>query len=750
MKNFLRLPVVLLSVFAWALAHGADAPQAVAAPEGRDISWRLAGPSGGGWIQSLAFDPHDKNVLLAGCDVGGFFISTNAGRTFEIRNHGLHDYFLEAIAVHPQDSRIIILGTESGIHRTTDRGLTWEWIRNGFPATERYRFSAPIGAVCFDPLRSNVAWAGVGRPRSDKGGAGALYRSEDTGLSWRRVDGGQLPADAIVSAIAVQPGQSRIVLCATSAGIFRSEDDGVTWELSCDGLPHRYTEELAFAPSAPQMVYVTLRCTAKNKDPWNGGVFRSDDAGRTWRDVSGTGLPKQVGKGEKDARHFSSNPKEIAVDPRDANTVYVGHRDWVTAGVYKTTDGGAHWQNIVRKNGADANMDYGWITMWGPAVECLALSPAAPDQLAFGTSGMIYLSDDQGASWQQRYAALAPEGRIAGNGLAVTCAWRVQFDPARQNRVYLCYMDIGLLISDDNSATCRRSVEGMKMGGNCFGVVADPQAKGTLWAATGWWDHNAGDLCRSDDDGRTWRVVGQPAAGLPNGQVLEMALDLHSPIGQRRLVVTSNGNGIFETRNGGASWKNINGDLGDAAKKPCGLLLDPADGAHLIIAVNRELRETRDGGRTWQRLHEAGVLPTIQQLAGDPRDFRTLYVAGRENYDNAARRLYAGGLYRSVDGGHTWQRLLANHYVAGVAVSPADHDVLYVTTKDDPYHDDAIGVGVLKSSDGGRTWRRENSGLTLLNAKGIVVSPHDPAMLLLGTSGNGVFLGRDAAVRITK
>ena len=750
MKNRLRLPVMLLSVFGWALAQGADVPQAVAAPEGHDLTWQLTGPSGGGWIQSLAFDPRDKEVLYAGCDVGGFFISTNAGRTFEIRNRGLHDYFTEAIAVHPQDSRIVLLGTESGIHRTTDRGLTWAWIRSGFPAAERHRFTAPIGAVCFDPLRSNVVWAGVGRPRADKGGAGALYRSDDTGASWRRADGGQLPADAIVSAIAVQPGNSRVILAATSAGIFRSDDSGVMWKLSSDGLPHRYTEELAFAPSAPQTVYVTLRCTAQGKQPWNGGVFRSDDAGRTWRGVNGAGLPKRVGKADQEARHFASNPKELAVDPRDANTVYVGHRDWVTAGVYKTTDGGVSWQPVTRRKAGEANIAVGWLTMWGPAVECLALSPAAPDRVAFGTSGMIYLTDNQGGSWQQRYAAPAPEGRIAGNGLAVTCAWRVQFDPVRTNRVYLCYMDIGLLISDDLGATCRRSVAGMRMGGNCFGVLADPQATGTIWAATGWWNHNAGDLCRSDDDGRTWRVAGQPSTGLPDGQVLEMALDPRSPAGQRRLVVVSNGNGVFETRDGGVSWKNINGDLGEAAKKPCGLLLDPADGAHLVIAVGRELRETRDGGRTWQRLHEDGALPTIQQLAVDPRDLRTLYVAGREHYDHTARRLYQGGLYRSADGGHTWQRLLADRYVAGVTVSPASRDMLYATTKDDPYHDDPLGVGVLKSADGGRTWRRENSGLTLLNPKGLAVSPHDPATLLLGTSGNGVFLGRDAGLRDAK
>ncbi len=722
-----------------ALAQPATVPDATEAPEGRDIAWQLAGPSGGGWIQSLVFDPREADVLYAGCDVGGFFVSTNAGRSFESRNRGLRDYFLEALAVHPQDSRLIILGTESGIHRTTDRGLTWEWMRAGFPPTHNHQFTAPIGAVCFDPQQPNIVFAGIGRPRWDKSGAGALYRSDDTGVSWRRVDGGQLPTNAIISALAIQPGRSPTILAATSAGVFRSDDAGTSWQLSSAGLPHRYTEELAFAPSAPQTVYVTLRCTAKGSEPWNGGVFRSDDAGRTWRNASGAGLPKKVGKQDQAPRHFASNPKELAVDPRDANTVYVGHRDWVTAGLYRTTDGGAHWQLVTRRKAGEANMDLGWLTMWGPHVECLAISPAAPDRVAFGTSGMIYLTDDRGGAWAQRYAAPAPEGLIAGNGLAVTCAWRVQFDPVRPRRVYFCYMDIGLLISDDLGVTCRRSYAGMKTGGNCFGVVVDPQATGTLWAATGWWNRNAGDLCRSDDDGRTWRIVGQPASGLPEGQVLEMALDPRSPVGQRRLVALSNGNGIFETRDGGASWQNINGDLpAAAAKKPLGLLLDPADGAHLLVAADRALFETRDGGRAWQRL--ADDLPNLKQLLADPRDFRTLYAARREFYDHAARRPYPGGLFRSGDGGRTWERLLAFRYVTGVAVRG---DVLYATTKDDPYHDDPLGVGVLKSADGGRTWRRENTGLTLLNAKSLAISPHDPALLLLGTSGNSVFLGRD-------
>ena len=287
----------------------------------------------------------------------------------------------------------------------------------------------------------------------------------------------------------------------------------------------------------------------------------------------------------------------------------------------------------------------------------------------------------------------------------------------------------------------------MKTGGNCFGVVADPQAAGTLWAATGWWEHNAGDVCRSDDDGRTWRAVGEPKSGLPDAQVLEMALDPASPVGRRRLVVASKGHGLFETRDGGESWHDLNGDLPDIEAAPGGLLLDPSEPRHLVAALGRQLYETRDGGRTWQRLNAPDAFGEITALAAAPRDFRTLYLTAREHYDPQAQQLHPGGAFRSADGGRTWERILDDRFADGIAISPADPRVLYAATADHPYHDNPITAGLLKSRDGGRTWRRENTGLTLLNTRGICISPHDPATLFLGTLGNGVFAGRDAAPR---
>ena len=122
------LPLFLVPFFSVALAATADLP------EGHDITWRLSGPGGGGWIESLAFDPRDTDVLYAGCDVGGFYFSADAGRTWEVRNEGLHDYFIESIAVSPADHNVILLGTESGIHRTANLGALWSSLQeSSFP-----------------------------------------------------------------------------------------------------------------------------------------------------------------------------------------------------------------------------------------------------------------------------------------------------------------------------------------------------------------------------------------------------------------------------------------------------------------------------------------------------------------------------------------------------------------------------------------------------------------------------------------
>lgn len=713
----------------------------------QSIVWRNVGPGGGGWIQALACDPHNPDILYLGCDVGGFYISFDAGRTWQIRNEGLTDFFVECIAVHPQNSNILLLGCEGGIFKSTNQGRSWEEKRTGFPAPQRYSFAAPIGALCFDPVRPHIIYAGIGRPRFGKGGQGAIYKSEDEGETWRLITSpGALPAQAIVSDLEVAPNGS-YVLAATDQGLFRSLDGGQSWQKAA-ALPVQPVEEIAIAPSAPQIVYVTIRTTARDSQPWNGGVWRSTDGGLTWERRS-QGLATRVGKANESA-YMTSNYKEIVVHPQNPELVYVGDRAWVSAGIYKTTDGGLSWRKMTQHTEPHKNMDYGWLTQWGPSVECLALSLAQPQRLVFGTSGHVFLTDDGGERWQQRYCHILPDGRFSGNGLEVTCLNDIIPDPLIPGRIYFCYMDIGLLISEDGGETFRTAYKGMKAAGNCFTVARDPEDKNTLWAATGQWGWNEGYICRSRDGGQTWELVGQEATGLPSGQIRSLIVDPTSPRGHRRLWAACQGYGIYRSEDDGTSWRCVNNNLPlEAAKAPVKLLLDPAPSGHLRLALRGHpqqgsgLYETLDGGQTWRKIPHPPIFYDIRDIAADPQHFDTLFVCLREHYAQAEQKMYPGGLYCSLDGGQSWRRLHDFHFASCVAISPQDANVIYLGTTDHPYHDRSRALGLLVSRDGGKTWQAENMGLSHGNISCVRVDPRQPQRLYLGTGGNGAFIGEE-------
>jgi photosystem II stability/assembly factor-like uncharacterized protein len=247
--------------------------------------------------------------------------------------------------------------------------------------------------------------------------------------------------------------------------------------------------------------------------------------------------------------------------------------------------------------------------------------------------------------------------------------------------------------------------------------------------------------------------VGTPKSGLPNGQVRHLLLDPSSPAKQRRLFATSNGNGIFESRDGGLSWSSIIGDLpSQPSKQPRGILLDNGNPKHLVVALGETpesgggIYSTLDGGRSWQRTNKAPPFADITALIAGPGDLSTLYVATRQHYDHSSGKNFAGGLFVSQDGGSAWRQVLDFRFVQTVAISPIDPRVIYAGTTDNPYHDDYPAEGVLKSNDGGNTWRRVNAGLSHRGIQSLSINPHDPSLLYAGTSGNGAFVGKDADV----
>jgi photosystem II stability/assembly factor-like uncharacterized protein len=588
-------------------------------------------------------------------------------------------------------------------------------------------------------------YAAIGQPREERGGQGAIYTSENGGASWRQiVRPGQLAPDLLISDLAVDPREPRRMLIATPRGVFASGDSGETWSLSSDGLPtHRRTRRLALSPSNPQIVYVSLKGRA-GETPWQAGVYRSDDGGRTWRPRV-SGLRQAAGKaGTSDM--LCSWVSELAVHPQNPDIVYAGGATWWDATVYKTTDGGQRWARAF-EFGEKGNAQKAWLTMWGPSVECLTLSPLRPDTVYFGTSGYVYRTDDGGAAWRQRCTQERDDGKIAGSGLEVTCLHTVAPHPRVKGRVFFGFYDIGLLVSDDAGATFRRRMAGVPEGldNSCFCVAFAEDDDAHLWAGFGEWGSNRGVVAESRDGGATWAPLNKEGGGMPDARVrcLVSRLPLKdNPARKHSLFYVAEGQGVYASADGGATWRAHNQGL-PAARVTC-LARDPDKSNVFYAGVSSKGAEP---GGVWRSDDSCGAWR--QASAADVRlpEVRRLAVKGERIYASTrgalvGKEYVSGGVFRSDDGGAAWRQVYTNRFCEALAVDPRNADRVYASLHDHPYHDRSTGGGVIASADGGATWRSlNNETLTCKGVTCIALDPFEPERLWLGTAGNAAFTG---------
>ncbi len=732
MKNVIFMVVMLVVQVIFA------APNVSSLSAGSDILWTPLGPSGGGYYEAVTFSPANPDMICIGTDVGGFFISFDRGQTFEARTKGLNDYFIERIAIHPTNNDIIILAAAGGIFRTTDRGMNWTWIRSGFPAASTSSYSAPMNVVCFDPQNPATIFAGQGRTRGDlnNGGtkSGNIYKSTDTGQTWTLVSFGQTNTNAIINDIIVKPDNSNIILASSDYGMYRSIDGGITWSAANTGLTNLSIRKIAFSQSSPNTVYITVNTTARDSQTWNGGIYKSTDAGLSWTNVSGN-FPQTVGP-SSGSDQLTTSPKDIIVHPTAPNTVYVANFSWISRGIYKTTTGGQTWSNTT----TSSNVTLGWAHTQIGAPFCLAMYPGNPDLIFSGDSMQLYLTENGGVSWVQKYCEMLPDGSFKGNGADVLCVEDIIFDINNPDRIYFCNMDKGLLITDNKGESYHSS----NIDGHVYTIAVDAEkTPRVIWAAANF----TPKLRKSTDDGTTWSSC---INGLPTnmGDVHTIIMDTSSDVNNRRLLVTVNGYGVYESLDGGSSWSSINGNLpATASGTPCGLLWDPQDSQHIIVALGGDpangagIYETQNGGNQWQQINTTSIFYDIQALRADPKDFNILFIAQRYKYINNTS--YSGGVFQSTNGGYDWSLILEGTFCSDIIINPVDSETLYATFKSLPYHDNSVGEGVIKSSDRGKSWQTEWNGLSNFNVSIMKINPHNPEEIYIGTAGASSFMGLD-------
>ncbi|MBD5635494.1 MAG: glycoside hydrolase, partial [Candidatus Eremiobacteraeota bacterium] len=276
-------------------------------------------------------------------------------------------------------------------------------------------------------------------------------------------------------------------------------------------------------------------------------------------------------------------------------------------------------------------------------------------------------------------------------------------------------------------------------GGRTVAIAGVPRRRGTFYMAP-----NDGGVWKSANYGRTWNPIFDAE---DTGSVGALAVAPSDPNvvyvgsgeGLRRPDL-STGDGIYASRDGGASWQHLG--LRDG-QQISAIAVDPRDAKRVYVAVlghpygpnpERGLYRSTDGGLTFARVRggDGGDVGAVA-VTIDPNHPDTLYAAlwasrnGPWNLTQVYELYGRGGLFKSTDGGTTWTKSSRGLPGApgriGIAVSPADSNRLYALVEE------ARGCGVFRSDDAGESWLQTNGEARVCDRTedfaGITADPHD-------------------------
>ncbi len=401
------------------------------------------------------------------------------------------------------------------------------------------RRSAPPGAR-FTTHKNRAGWfqeraafpaRDVSPPVSRDGAAGAQ--------NWTEL--GPFNIGGRLSALALTPGQKPTLYAGAAAGgVWRSTDQGKTWKNVWDGQPTLNIGSLAIDPADSARIYCATGEANLSSDNYPGlGVFRSDDGGDSWThiaDAVSQELPLRIGA--------------LAVDPRDANHILLGgvtHKDDSPAALFASLDGGQSW------------MRQSFVSGYNHFVHRIEFHPTAPGLVfatidARGSRSGIWRSRDGGATWRQLEKGLPP-GDLFGRA-------SLSLSPSDPNVLYAMAANrvegvLGVFRSQDGGDTWNQiqgthfEREGQMSYGNCIAVHPDDPDFAICGGV---------DLHRTRDGGRTWQQVTfwdaereSPFYAHADHHVLLM------PAGD--LILDANDGGLDVSTDGGDTWTNRSAGL---------------------------------------------------------------------------------------------------------------------------------------------------------------------------------------------
>ncbi len=312
----------------------------------------------------------NENRIYVGTVGEGLWISSNRGDTFERYSNEMYiEADVRGLAIHPQNSDVLYAGTNCGIYRSEDGGLSWTLLPTDFGTGWPGTSTKTVWCLTIDPSNSNTIYAGVC--------PGGIYRSKDAGETWTLLNTGISETCGYlkytrVTTIAVDPGNSNNVFAGVEIdAVHRSSDGGETWRRLDAGLSSPDIHSLSINP-----IDTAHLLAATNND-----LNVSTNSGETWTPLNVRAI------------FDYAYCRGILRSPVDSSLIIVGNGNGPpgTAGAIQVSrDGGESFKK------AELDMEPN-STIW-----TFAADPAIRSQiLGASVSGYLYLTVDFGSHWNK-------------------------------------------------------------------------------------------------------------------------------------------------------------------------------------------------------------------------------------------------------------------------------------------------------------------------------------------------------------
>lgn len=538
---------------------------------------------GNGRVNAVAIDPKNPLIIFIAAPSGGVWKSTDGGQYWNTTFDQMPHLGVSAIAIHPDSSHIIFIGTgdrdasdtkASGIYKSIDGGNTW--LPSGFNSINWISYNK----IIFNPQNPNTMFVAANN---------GIFRSYDSGQNWTQVF-----SPSKVMNLMYHPADTNIIY-GCGKFFIKSTDAGCSFVKDTNLPSDTCRIEIAVTPANPDYVYVL----STNNESSYGGTYRSTNSGGSFIKMSES--PNYLGY-SMDADDDSGQgwyDLAIAASPVNANEIFIGGINvWKSFNSGNTFSIMSHW--VYDNPEFYTHADIHFLGFFGNRLYC-------------GSDGGVFYSDDFGASWID-----------ISEGLGISQVYRMASSPVDP--------DFIVCGTQDNGSNKLQN-------GNWIHVYgADGMQPMTHHSDTNtfYFSYQFGGLMKTTDNGVTVEhIIPYDASG-----DWITPFDMHP---QNSDLIYAAYSEIYRTVDGGWSWTDLTGGQ-FGSQTFSNIRISPANPDYIYASKGSTMYISTDNGQTWTSKY-CGSPGTIVGIEASYSDPEKLWLAVTGN--NTDRVLYSDDAYQT-------------------------------------------------------------------------------------------------------